>query len=86
MELHIGRFLVPILYCSLISMPIDLTPEGELLTTAEVAKLLKISVSSVRRLQSARALPFVKVGGSVRFTKGDIASYLARNRVRPIGS
>ena len=45
----------------------------------------KISVSSVRRLQSARALPFVKVGGSVRFTKGDIASYLARNRGPYIG-
>lgn len=67
-------------------MPVDPAPEGELLTTAEVARLLKISVSSVRRLQSARALPFVKVGGSVRFAKADIASYLARNRVRAIGS
>jgi excisionase family DNA binding protein len=67
-------------------MPIDPTPEGELLTTAEVARLLKVSISSVRRLQSARALPFVKVGGSVRFTQRDIASYLARNRVGAIGS
>jgi excisionase family DNA binding protein len=44
-------------------MPVDPTPQGELLTTAEVAKLLKISVSSVRRFQSARALPLLKVGG-----------------------
>jgi excisionase family DNA binding protein len=85
-ELLIGEFILPILYCSLIGMPIDPTPEGEFLTTAEVAKLLKISVSSVRRLQSARVIPFVKVGGSVRFTKRDIASYLTRNRVMPIGS
>ena len=77
---------MPILYCSLIGMPIDFTPQGELLTTAEVAKLLKISVSSVRRLQSARVIPFVKVGGSVRFMRSDIASYLARTRVGPIGS
>jgi excisionase family DNA binding protein len=67
-------------------MPIDPSPQGELLTTAEVARLLNISVSSVRRLQSARALPYVKVGGSVRFTKSDISSYLARTRVREIGS
>ena len=86
MESLIGQFLVPILYCSLIGMPIDPTPQGELLTTDEVARLLKISVSSVRRLQSARALPFVRVGGSVRFTKEDITSYLARNRVGTIGS
>jgi len=44
-------------------MPIDPTPQGELLTTAEVAKLLKISVSSVRRLESARVLPFGKIAG-----------------------
>ena len=67
-------------------MPIDPTSEGELLTTAEVARLFKISISSVRRLQSARVLPFVKVGGSVRFTKGDISSYLVRNRVGALGS
>ena len=86
MQLHIGQFLLPILYCSLIGMPIDPTPPVELLTIAEVARLLKISVSTVRRLQSARILPFVKVGGSVRFAKNDIASYLARNRVGRIGS
>ena len=84
--MHIGQFLLPILYCSLIGMPIDPTPPVELLTITEVARLLKISVSTVRRLQSARILPFVKVGGSVRFAKNDIESYLARSRVGRIGS
>jgi excisionase family DNA binding protein len=55
----------------------------ELLTIPEVAKLLKISASGVRRLQQARQLTFIKVGGSVRFSKRDIASYL---KVRRVGS
>jgi excisionase family DNA binding protein len=56
----------------------------ELLTIPEVAKLLKISASGVRRLQQARQLPFIKVGGSVRFSKRDIASYLEARRVGSI--
>ena len=67
-------------------MPIDPIPPVELLTITEVARLLKISVSTVRRLQSARALPFVKIGGRVRFAKADIESYLLKNRVGTIGS
>jgi excisionase family DNA binding protein len=56
----------------------------ELLTIAEVAKLLKVSVSGVRRLQQGRHLPFIRVGGSVRFSKTDIISYLEKRRVEPI--
>ena len=56
----------------------------ELLTIAELAKMLKISVMSVRRLQGAR-IPFLKVGGSVRFLKRDILAYLENQRVVPIG-
>jgi excisionase family DNA binding protein len=56
----------------------------ELLTIAEVAKLLKVSVSGVRRLQQGRHLPFIRVGGSVRFSKHDISSYLEKRRVEPI--
>jgi excisionase family DNA binding protein len=56
----------------------------ELLTIAEAAKLLTISVSGVRRLQQARRLSFIKVGGSVRFSKTDVISYLERRRVESI--
>jgi excisionase family DNA binding protein len=59
-------------------------PSIELLTIAEVAELLKISVSGVRRLQQARRLPFIKVGGSVRFSKNDIVLYLEKRRVESI--
>lgn len=56
----------------------------ELLTIPEVAEILKISVPGVRRLQQARRIPFFKVGGSVRFSMSDIASYLERQRVGSI--
>ena len=65
-------------------MSADFDPEIELLRIAEVAELLKISVPSVRRLQQGRHIPFHKVGGSVRFAKEDIASFLTKNRVESI--
>jgi excisionase family DNA binding protein len=63
----------------------DSIPTLELLTIYEVAPLLKISVSSVRRLQQQRRIPFVKVGGSIRFIKSDLLSYVDRERVESIG-
>ena len=53
----------------------------EILTIKDVAELLKVSVSSIRRLQGGRNLPFFKVGGSVRFAKSDIIEYLKRARI-----
>lgn len=53
----------------------------DLLRLKEVAALLKVSESSVRRLQQGRHLPFIKVGGSIRFAKSDILAYLAKMRV-----
>ena len=65
-------------------MSIDAAPVPQLLTVPEVAALLKISVPSVRRLQQRRQIPFVKVGGCVRFTRADIAAYLDKRRVGAI--
>lgn len=65
-------------------MPIN-SGSVELLTIAEVAEVLKISASSVRRLQERRAIPFLKIGGSIRFDARDLASYLKRSRVEAIG-
>jgi excisionase family DNA binding protein len=56
----------------------------ELLTIRDVAALLKVSVTSVRRLQHGRHIPFIKVGGSVRFTKADIIAYLQKGRIEVI--
>ena len=65
-------------------MSIDAAPASELLTIPEVAAFLKISIPGVRRLQQRRQIPFIKVGGSVRFTKADIAAYLDKRRVGAI--
>lgn len=66
-------------------MPTDSIAIAALLDIADVARLLKISVPSVRRLQQRRSIPFFKVGGSVRFTRSDVIAYLERNRVEAIG-
>ena len=65
--------------------PGALTAFIELLTAAELANSLKISVSSVRRLQEQRRIPFIKVGGRIRFSKADVASYLEQARVNALG-
>jgi excisionase family DNA binding protein len=55
-----------------------------LLTISEVAEILKVSATTVRRLQQQRHIPFLKVGGSVRFLKQDVVSYLEQQRVEVI--
>jgi len=66
-------------------MSVDSNTTLEILTIADVAKLFKISVSGVRRLYQQRLIPFIKIGGSVRFDKSDLMSYLQRARVESIG-
>ncbi|KRQ15356.1 helix-turn-helix domain-containing protein [Bradyrhizobium manausense] len=65
-------------------MSADFDPTIDLLTVAEVAELLKMSVPSVRRLQQRRLIPSIKIGGSVRFSKRDIVSYLVKRRTETI--
>ena len=67
-------------------MPIDSKPAIDLLTIAEAAKLLKLSVSGMRRFQQRRQIPFIKLGGSIRFTRQDLTSFLQRNRVEAVGT
>lgn len=65
-------------------MSIDADPTIGLLTAPEVAELLKSSVPTLRRLQRQRRISFIKVGGSVRFSRSDIAEYLREQRVMSI--
>jgi excisionase family DNA binding protein len=65
-------------------MSTETRPELELLTIPEVAEFLKLSIPTVRRLQQQRYIAFVKVGGSIRFTKGDIMSYVEKRRVSSV--
>jgi excisionase family DNA binding protein len=61
------------------------TSAVELLTVDEAAEFLTISVSGMRRLQHGRTIPFFKVGGSLRFAKSDLVSYLTERRVGSVG-
>jgi excisionase family DNA binding protein len=70
---------------SLTSVPNEVDQTYELLTVAEAAQWLKISIAGMRRLQQRRLVTFVKVGGSIRFAKRDLASYVERVRVASIG-
>jgi excisionase family DNA binding protein len=65
--------------------PNESGPAIELLTIIEAAEFLRISASGIRRLQQRRLVPFFKVGGSIRFAKEDLVSYLARQRVGSVG-
>jgi len=56
----------------------------ELLTIAEVAEILKISITTMRRLQQKRRISFIKVGGAVRFSTSDLTAYLENQRVKPL--
>jgi excisionase family DNA binding protein len=55
-----------------------------LLTIREVAVLLRLSVSGMKHLHQKRYIPFIKVGGSVRFSKQDVIDYLNKVRVEAI--
>jgi len=60
------------------------TASIRLLTIKDVAKVLTVSATSVRRLQFSRRLPFMKVGGAIRFLQSDIVEYLRKRRVDAI--
>lgn len=79
--------VVPTAHCSLtdVNTPTGFDPVPELLTVAEAAEFLKMSVSSARRLQGRRCIPFYKVGGSIRFARGDLLLFLQKHRVESIG-
>jgi len=85
-----AKLTEPVGYYADAALPFDKQPnephcEIALFTIAQAAEFLTISVSGVRRLQHARRIPFFKVGGSLRFAKDDLTSYLARQRVGSLG-
>ncbi len=61
----------------------DLTKD-KLITPDDLADILQISRPTVYRLIEKRAIPFYKVGGSVRFCQQDIQDYLNKSLVNEI--
>ncbi|MGW0247589.1 helix-turn-helix transcriptional regulator [Nocardia goodfellowii] len=64
--------------------------EEECYTTEEVARLLKVDESSLRRWRTARppqGPPFVQLSARVtRYMRADVDAYLTRNRVDPMAA
>jgi len=54
-------------------------PDDELWTTPQVARYLQVSLKTVFNLRK-RGLPFVQLGGAVRFVPQEIRDYLVTHR------
>jgi excisionase family DNA binding protein len=65
-------------------MTADLNTLPNLLTPDDLAQFLSISKTGVYRLVEKRRIPFFRIGGSLRFEKKDVLSYLQGNRVESV--
>jgi excisionase family DNA binding protein len=54
------------------------TSPTEILTIKEVASYLKVTERTIYRLAGAKKIPAFKVGGTWRFSRIDIARWIAR--------
>lgn len=52
-----------------------------LLTIKDVSKILKISESTLYRWVHKKEIPFVKLGGKLRFSQDKIQEYIKKNSV-----
>jgi len=52
------------------------TDEGEILTIKQVAGYLKVTERTIYRLAASKQIPAFKVGGSWRFSRADIDSWI----------
>ena len=59
----------------------DTTGQRPLLTIAEVAELLNVTVRHVRRLVQERRIPFIKWGHLLRFDPDEIEAWIAQHHV-----
>lgn len=58
-------------------------PDPVLLTCADVAKKLNVSIRTLKTLIADQQISFVRVGSrGIRFTQADVDNYIAANRVR----
>lgn len=55
-----------------------------LLTVSDIASFLNISRTTLYRLVEDRKIPFVRIGGLIRFTKANLEELLKAGHVNPI--
>lgn len=53
----------------------------KLLTVEEIAELFQASTSTIYRWVHKREIPFVKLGGKLRFSPDEIQEYIKQNSV-----
>ncbi|MFL6239298.1 MAG: helix-turn-helix domain-containing protein [Actinomycetes bacterium] len=57
-----------------------------LLDVSEAAEYLRMNQRWVRRAIQEGRLPFIKLGGLIRFSEDDLREYLLANRRLPVGA
>ena len=55
-----------------------------IVTTRELSKLLKVSPRTISNYIATRRLPYLKIGGSVRFALSDVMAALSKFTVKEI--
>ena len=55
--------------------------EPVLLTPKELARRLRLSLTTVYRLAEQRKIPFYRISGSIRFAEKDVRRFLESGRV-----
>lgn len=56
------------------------------LTTQDVAKVLNVSIDTVKRLTAHGKIPAIKTGGVWKFNKEELNAYVESLRNRPLNS
>jgi excisionase family DNA binding protein len=64
--------------------PVKPSEDPILLTEQQISELLAVKVKTLQAWRCAgRELPFVKLGGHVRYVKADVLDYIAEHRQTP---
>ena len=58
------------------------SPASGILTIPEIAKYLKVTEKTIYKLAGAKKIPAFKVGGSWRFSKADIDSWIKQQSAK----
>jgi excisionase family DNA binding protein len=67
----------PVVVCPNLAITMSTsTGEGEILTIKQVAGYLKVTERTIYRLAAAKKIPAFKVGGTWRFSRADIDSWI----------
>lgn len=57
-------------------------PFIEFYSSKQVSEMLQMSMRTLQRLRGNREITYLRVGGRIRYRKGDITQYLQTHKVR----